>query len=486
MLTTSPTPVLNLAAAAPELLLAIGALALLMVGVFRQNQAGALLVHWLTVGLLTLAGIAAFLGGGDTQYAFGGVFVSDGVSRFAKVFIFFGTAIILILSRQYMQRAKLLIFEFPVLVALAALGMAMMVSSADLIALYMGLELQSLSLYVLASFRRDSVRSTEAGLKYFVLGALSSGLLLFGASFVYGATVSTEFVVIAERIAEGEPNVGLVIGLAFVLAGLAFKISAAPFHMWTPDVYEGAPTPITAFMATAPKMAAAVLMVRVLYDGFGPTMVPEWQQIVSFLAAASMLVGSIAAIGQTDIKRLMAYSSIGHMGFALVGMAAGTEAGATSVLVYLAIYMTMNLGVFAYILTMRRNDVAMTKISDLSGLWQRDGFSALCLTVLMFSLAGIPPLAGFWAKWYTFGAAVEAGLIWLLVIATVAAVISAFYYLRLVKIMVFDEAAEGFDGPMGGEFRAVLGLSAAVMILFVIGGLGVTEMAADAATIYAR
>jgi len=477
---------LNLLAAAPEFILAAGALALLMLGVFRQNPAGAMLVHWLTVTLLAIAGIAAYMGGGDAQYAFGGVFVSDGVSRFAKVFIFFGTAIVLVLSREYMLRARIMIFEFPVLVALAALGMSMMVSSADLIALYMGLELQSLALYVLASFRRDSVRSTEAGLKYFVLGALSSGLLLFGASFVYGAAVSTHFVDIAAVVASGEMNVAMVIGLAFMLAGMAFKISAAPFHMWTPDVYEGAPTPVTAFFATAPKMAAAVLMVRVLYDGFGPAAVPDWQMIVAFLAAASMLVGSVAAIGQTDIKRLMAYSSIGHMGFALVGMAAGTEAGARSVLVYLAVYMIMNLGVFAYILTMRRNGVAMTKISDLAGLWQRDNFSALCLTILMFSLAGIPPLAGFWAKWYTFGAAAEAGLIWLLVIATVAAVISAFYYLRLIKIMIFDDAVDGFDGPMGGEFRAVLGLSAAVMLLFVIGGLGITEMAADAAAIYAR
>lgn len=485
MIALNETP-LNLLAAVPEFILAAGALALLMLGVFRQTEEGARLVHWLTVALLGLAGIVAFIGGGETQYAFGGVFVSDGVSRFAKVFIFFGTAVVLVLSQGYLIRAKIMVAEFPILVALAALGMAMMVSAADLIALYMGLELQSLALYVLASFRRDSVRSTEAGLKYFVLGALSSGLLLFGASFVYGATVSTKFVDIAAFVAQGEPHVGLIIGLAFVLAGLAFKISAAPFHMWTPDVYEGAPTPVTAFMATAPKMAAAVLMVRVLYDGFGAAAVPEWQQIVAFLAAASMLVGSVAAIGQTDIKRLMAYSSIGHMGFALVGMAAGTEAGARSVLVYLAIYMLMNLGVFAYILTMRRGDVAMTRIGDLAGLWQRDSFSALCLTVLMFSLAGIPPLAGFWAKWYSFGAAVEAGLIWLLVIATVAAVISAFYYLRLVKIMVFDDPADSFDGPMGGEFRAVLGLSAAVMLLFVIGGLGITEMAADAATIYAR
>lgn len=476
---------LNLLVAAPELVLAIGGLALLMLGVFRQNAAGASLVMWLSIALLVVAGLVAYAADDASKMAFGGVFVSDGVSRFAKVFIFFGTAVTLWMSRDYLVRAKLMQFEFPVLVIFAALGMSMMVSSADLIALYVGLELQSLSLYVLASFRRDSVRSTEAGLKYFVLGALSSGLLLFGASFVYGSAGSTEFAVIAEHATGDHSDVALVIGLALMLAGLAFKISAVPFHMWTPDVYEGAPTPVTAFFATAPKMAAAVLMVRVLYDGFGNA-VESWQLIVAFLAAASMLLGSVAAIGQTDIKRLMAYSSIGHMGFALVGLAAGNEAGARGVLVYLAVYMVMNLGVFAYILTMRREGVLVTKISDLAGLWEKDGFAAICLSILMFSLAGIPPLAGFWAKWYVFQAAVEAELIWLLLVATVAAVVSAFYYLRLIKIMVFDDSEVEFDTPMGREFRVVLGLSAAVMVLFVVGGLGVTQMAADAATIYAR
>lgn len=476
---------LNLLVAAPELLLAGGALVLLMLGVFRQTLAGAQLVMWLSIALLVLAAIAAFAADPVSQTAFGGVFVSDGVSRFAKVFMFGSTAIVLWLSRDYLLTAKLMQFEYPVLVIFAALGMAMMVSSGDLISLYVGLELQSLALYVLASFRRDSVRSTEAGLKYFVLGALSSGLLLFGASYVYGVAGSTVFADIAVAARGEEANVALLIGLALVVAGLAFKISAAPFHMWTPDVYEGAPTPVTAFLATAPKMAAAILFVRVLYDAFGD--IPEaWMMTIGFLAAASMLVGGIAAIGQTDIKRLMAYSSIGHMGFALVGLAAGTEEGARSVLVYLAVYLVMNLGVFAYILTMQRDGMAVTRISDLAGLWSRDGFSAFCLSVLMFSLAGIPPLAGFWAKWYVFGAAVEAGLIWLLIIATVATVISCFYYLRLVKIMLFDEEAAAFDPPANRSFGTVLGLSAAFMVLFVIGGLGVTEMATNAAAIYAR
>ncbi|MCL4170690.1 UNVERIFIED_CONTAM: hypothetical protein GTU68_040585, partial [Idotea baltica] len=287
--------------------------------------------------------------------------------------------------------------------------MAMMVSAADLISLYVGLELQSLALYVLAAFHRDSVRSTEAGLKYFVLGALSSGLLLFGSSFVYGYAGSTEFVAIAGVLKAGDVGVGFLIGLSLVIAGLGFKISAAPFHMWTPDVYEGSPTPVTAFFSTAPKVAAAVLFVRVLHGAFSDAWM-HWQQIIWFLAAASMLIGGIAAIGQTDIKRLMAYSSIGHMGFALVGLAAMKTNGATesvaSVLIYLAIYMVMNIGVFAFILSMRRDGAHVTKIDDLAGLWSNDGLSAFCVGVLMFSLAGIPPLAGFWAKFYVFKAAV--------------------------------------------------------------------------------
>jgi NADH-quinone oxidoreductase subunit N len=476
---------LNLLVAGPELILAGGAIALLMLGVFTKGQGAAVAILWLSVAVLVVAGVFAYAQPGTSEMAFGGVFVSDGVSRFAKLFMFFGSAVVLALSRDYMIRAKVMLFEFPVLVLFAVLGMAMMVSSADLISLYVGLELQSLSLYVLASFRRDSTRSTEAGLKYFVLGALSSGLLLFGSSFVYGYTGSTEFVAIAERLKGDEAGVGFLIGLALVIAGLGFKISAVPFHMWTPDVYEGAPTPITAFFATAPKVAAAVLMVRVLYGAFGEAS-DQWWQIIWFLSAGSMLLGGIAAIGQTDIKRLMAYSSIGHMGFAMVGLAAGTEKGASSVLIYLAIYLVMNIGVFAFILSMRRDGVAVTKIDDLAGLWKADGLSTFCLGTLMFSLAGIPPLAGFWAKFYVFQAAVDAGLIWLLIVAVVGTVISCFYYLRLVKIMVFDDPADGFDGPMLIEYRLALFASAVLVFAFVVGGLGVPEMAAEAATAFAK
>ena len=485
---------LNLLAAGPELVLAIGAMALLMLGVFMktdktgQGRGCEGLITWLAIAILVVAGAIAFGGDGAREYAFGGVFVSDGVSRFANIFMFWGAAVVLWMSRDYLIRAKIMLFEFPVLILFAVLGMAMMVSSADLISLYVGLELQSLSLYVLAAFRRDSTRSTEAGLKYFVLGALSSGLLLFGSSFVYGYAGSTSFEGIAAALQHGDVGVGFLIGLALVIAGLGFKISAVPFHMWTPDVYEGAPTPITAFFATAPKVAAAVLFVRVLYGAFGDAS-QHWWQIIWLLAAGSMLLGGIAAIGQTDIKRLMAYSSIGHMGFAMVGMAAGTPEGAASVLIYLAIYLVMNIGVFAFILSMRRDGAQVTKISDLAGLWSADGFSAFCLAVLMFSLAGIPPLAGFWAKFYVFKAAVggaeaHPGLVWLLMVAVAGTVISAFYYIRIVKIMVFDERTTEFDGPMRFEYRTALAVSAALVVAFVAGGLGVPEMATEAAAIY--
>ena len=476
---------LNLLAAGPELILASGAILLLMLGVFTKGDGAAVTILWLSVAVLVIAGAFAYAQPGKAELAFGGVFISDGVSRFAKIFMFFGSAAVLILSRDYMIRAKSMLFEFPVLVLFAVLGMAMMVSSADLISLYVGLELQSLALYVLAAFRRDSTRSTEAGLKYFVLGALSSGLLLFGSSFVYGFAGSTEFTTIAAALKDGNANIGFLLGLALVVAGLAFKISAAPFHMWTPDVYEGAPTPITAFFATAPKVAAAVLLVRVLYGAFGEAS-DHWWQIIWFLSAASMLVGGIAAIGQTDIKRLMAYSSIGHMGFAMLGLAAGTAKGAESVLIYLAIYLVMNIGVFAFILSMRRDGMQVTKIDDLAGLWKADGLSTFCLGALMFSLAGIPPLAGFWAKFFVFQAAVDAGLIWLLVVAVVGTVISCFYYLRIVKIMVFDEPADAFDGPMLIEHRLALFASAALVFAFVVGGLGVPEMAAEAASVFAK
>ena len=347
----------------------------------------------------------------------------------------------------------------------------------------MGLELQSLSLYVVAAFRRDSLKSTEAGLKYFVLGALSSGLLLYGASMVYGYTGTTNLGRVAEVVAAEGVGLGLTFGIVFLCAGLAFKISAAPFHMWTPDVYEGSPTPVTAFFASAPKVAAAAMFARVMYDGFGDA--PEaWRQIIVFISIASMFWGAIAAIGQTDIKRLMAYSSIGHMGFALVGLAAGTEQGAQALLVYLAIYVVMNIGMFAYILCMERGGRPVTQISDLAGLSKASPGHALALTALLFSLAGVPPLAGFFGKYFVFLAAVEAGLAPLAIAGAIASVIGAFYYLRIVKMMYFDEVGEALDGRLSLSHRLALGVSALAMSvawLPFLNGFGVVEISASAA-----
>ncbi|SFI74552.1 NADH-quinone oxidoreductase subunit NuoN [Albimonas pacifica] len=465
----------------PELMLAIFAMVALMAGAYGQGDKWSGPITWLTALFLAILGAVDGLTGG-THTAFNGTFIDDPFARFAKVIILFGAAIILLLSDGYMRKHKIMRFEYPVLIALATLGMMVMVSAGDLMVLYMGLELQSLALYVIASIRRDSLRSTEAGLKYFVLGALSSGLLLYGASLVYGYTGATKFESIA-AVAEHETSIGLLFGLVFLCAGLAFKISAVPFHMWTPDVYEGAPTPVTAFFATAPKAAAAALFARVLYDGFGGA-AHDWGQILAFLAIASMFLGSVAAIGQSNIKRLMAYSSIAHMGFALVGLAAGTPDGATSLLIYVAIYVTMNVGVFAFILTMERDGKPVTQISDLAGLSGTRPAAAIAMLVLFFSLAGIPPLVGFWAKYYSFSAAVEAGMIPLAAAGAVASVIGAFYYLRIVKIMFFDEVGQGLTGPMPLAHGVTLAVSALVIGL---GGMplinlfGVPEAAAVAA-----
>jgi NADH-quinone oxidoreductase subunit N len=357
-------------------------------------------------------------------------------------------------------------FEFAVLVLLATTGMMMMISANDLIALYVGLELQSLALYVIAAFRRDSARSAEAGLKYFVLGALSSGMLLYGASLVYGFTGSTEFAIIAAAVQPSGANLGLVVGLVFLMAGFAFKISAVPFHMWTPDVYEGAPTPVTAFFAAAPKLAAMALTVRVLITAF-PAVTLQWQQIVVFLAIASMALGSFAAIGQTNIKRLMAYSSIGHMGYALVGLAAGSAEGVAGVIIYLAIYLVMTLGTFACILAMRRDGRMIEDIDALAGLSRTQPMMAFLLAMLLFSLAGIPPLAGFFAKFYVFLAAIHAGLYALAVIGVLLSVVGAYYYLRIVKLMYFDAPAERFE-PMQAPLAAVLGVSGAFILLYFV------------------
>jgi NADH-quinone oxidoreductase subunit N len=454
------------APALPEIVMAAGAMLLLMYGVFRKSSSTAE-VSWGAVILFIVIAFLIARQGDMHAVTFGGMFVIDPFTRFIKLLVLLAAAASVIMSVTFIRREGMDRFEFPVLMSLAALGMMMMVSANSLIALYLGLELQSLCIYVIAAFNRDSAKSSEAGLKYFVLGALSSGLLLYGCSLVYGFTGSIEFETIA-RLITGQPaSIGLIFGLVFILAAFAFKVSAVPFHMWTPDVYEGAPTPVTAFMAGAPKVAAMALTIRVLFTAF-PGIAPEWKQIVVFVSIASMVLGAFAAIGQSNIKRLMAYSSIGHMGFVLVGVAAGTAEGIRGVLIYLVIYVVMNAGVFCCILAMRRDGKQVETIDDLAGLSRTRPMVAFLLAMLMFSLAGIPPLAGFFAKFYVFMAAVKAGLYVLAVIGVVSSVVGAYYYLRIVKVMYFDEPAAAFERPMPGELTVVLGLSGLFTLFFFV------------------
>ena len=453
----------NLALAMPELLLAGGSMVLLMIGVFI-GDGSTRIVTGLSVALIILAGIW-LIWFPATGEAFHGAFVMDPFARLMKILVLIGSGVAIAMSVGFARLENFDRFEYPILVILATLGMMLMVSANDMISLYLGLELQALSLYVVAAINRDSLRSTEAGLKYFVLGALSSGMLLYGASLVYGFTGHTGFDGIAAAIVD-ERSLGLVFGLVFILAGLAFKISAVPFHMWTPDVYEGAPTPVTAFFAAAPKVAAMALLIRVVHGAFEPA-VSDWQQIITFISIASMGLGAFAAIGQKNIKRLMAYSSIGHIGFALVGLASGSEEGVSGVVLYMIIYMAMTLGTFACILAMRREDGMVEDISDLSGLSRTNPMLALVLTAFMFSLAGIPPLAGFWAKYFVFLAAIQAELYVLSVIGVLASVIGAFYYLRIVKLIWFDEPEQGFV-PMASELKIVLVFSGLFTIFYVV------------------
>ena len=467
----------SLSLATPELIIAVGAMVLLMVGVYSSERVNTTVSVLAAVLLLVAAGwILLYPADGE---AFGKAFVSDPFSRFMKLLALIGSAVTLIMSLSFARQEKFDKFEFPVLILLSTLGMMLMISANDMLTLYLGLELQSLAIYVLAAINRDSLRSTEAGLKYFVLGALSSGMLLYGISLVYGYTGNTGFEAIATALTGAERQLGLVFGLVFVLAGLAFKISAVPFHMWTPDVYEGAPTPVTAFMAAAPKMAAMALTVRATMGAFEP-IAADWQQIIVFISIASMALGSFAAIGQTNIKRLMAYSSIGHIGFALVGLASNSEAGVRGVAIYMLIYLAMTLGTFAFILAMRRNDRNVEQIDELAGLSATNPVMATILTILMFSLAGIPPLAGFWAKWYVFLAAINANLYALAVIGVLTSVVGAYYYLRIIKIMWFDEPKGAFQ-PMAGELRLVLGVSGAFVLFYVLIGGPIGTMAAAAA-----
>jgi NADH-quinone oxidoreductase subunit N len=447
----------------PEIVLGLGAMALLMLGVYRSGR-GAALTDALSVVLLLIAGVLVVLLPAGKYVSFGGSFVVDDFARFLKVLAILGSAAAVLMSIDYDRRETEPRFEYSVLIVLSTLGMLMLISAADLIALYLGLELMSLPLYVVAASHRTSLRSTEAGLKYFVLGALSSGMLLYGASLVYGFTGTVSFSGIAHSAAEAGP--GLIFGLVFLFAGFCFKVSAVPFHMWTPDVYEGAPTPVTAFFAAAVKVAGIAMFVRATIVAF-PGITVQWQEIVVFVSIASMLLGSFAAIGQRNIKRLMAYSSIGHMGYALIGLAAGTAEGVQGVLVYMAIYITMTLGIFAFILSMRRRTGMIESIDQLGGLARTHPTAAFMLAMLLFSMAGVPPLAGFFGKFYVFLAAIKAGLYLLAVIGVLASVVGAYYYLAIIKTMYFDEPAEGFE-RMPDELKVVLGVCALFNILFFI------------------
>jgi len=449
--------------ALPELVLAVGAMVLLMIGAWRGEGTTAL-VTGLAVCLLVVTGVLEWMLPAGKLTSFGGSFIVDSFARFLKILALIGSVATLVLSTEFLSDPSRRIFEYAILVLLSTLGMMVLISAGDLITLYLGLELMSLALYVVASSHRDNAKSTEAGLKYFVLGALSSGMLLYGASLVYGFTGTVSFAGIAAAAKSG--SIGIIFGLVFVLAGLCFKVSAVPFHMWTPDVYEGAPTPVTAFFASAPKVAAMAVFTRVALTAF-PGIVAEWQQIVVFVSIASMALGSFAAIGQKNIKRLMAYSSIGHMGFALVGLAAGTQEGAQGVLVYLAIYVAMTLGSFAIILAMKRNGQAVEQISDFAGLSRTNPLLAFFFAMFLFSLAGIPPLAGFFAKFYVFIAAIKAELFTLAVIGVLTSVVGAFYYLTIIKVMYFDEPLEKLD-PMRMELRTVLAVSGLFNILFFV------------------
>lgn len=466
----------NLIPALPELFLALTAMGLLMLGVFqkeddaeRSAQTSRLISRIGAVTLILTLLLVTTIANRGPSVTFNDMFIVDDFTVFVKVLVLIASCLSIIIAQDYLESQGMARFEYTVLILFATLGMLLMVSANDLMALYLGLELQSLSLYVIATFQRNDLRSAEAGLKYFVLGAVASGLLLYGSSLVYGFAGTTSFDALSAAFGnlDGEPPaVGLVVGIVFILAGLAFKVSAVPFHMWTPDVYEGAPTPVTAFFAIAPKIAAIALFLRVTVGPFGD-LVAQWQQVIILISIASMILGAFAAIGQNNIKRLMAYSSIGHVGYALIGLAVGNEVGVRGVLIYMTIYLFMNVGVFACILCMRRREKMIVEISDLAGLSKTNPVMAFAMAIFMFSMAGIPPLAGFFGKLYVFLAAVDAGLYALAIIGVLTSVVGAYYYLRIVKLMYFDDVAEPMDRTMGREVRFVmLGTSVLVLLFF--------------------
>ncbi len=467
----------------PEIFILLAAMVLLLWGVYHRHEAGFSIS---IVSIFVLIGAAVLIAAQPqaTEELFNGAYINDGFARFMKMLTLVGSAFAILLSFDYMRRERILRFEYPVLILLSTAGMMLTISANDLIALYLALEFQSLALYVVAAFHRDNLRSTEAGLKYFVLGVLSSGLLLYGSSLVYGYTGATGFPAIAEAVQAQSASIGFIFGLVFVLAGLAFKIAAVPFHMWTPDVYEGAPTPVTAYFAAAAKMSAMAMVIRVVLGAF-PGATVQWQQIIMAISVASMALGAFAAIGQQNIKRLLAYSSIGHVGYALIGLAAATPDGAgaegiSSVLIYLTIYLAMTVGSFACVLGMRRGQVMSESISDLAGISREKPLFAFLFAMLLFSLAGIPPLAGFFAKFYVFQAAIDAHLTWLAITGAVLSVVSAYYYLRVVKVMYFDEQGATF-GAIPIPVGITLGITSAFVLFFFINP-GTLKAAADIAS----
>jgi len=447
----------------PELFLSLALMSLLMIGVFIKKSFK--LVNLLTILSLIFATVLVLNQPNEIIKIFNESYIIDRLSIFMKVLTFLFCLFVLISSSDYVKSNNIDKIEYPIIILASTLGMILMISSYDLIVFYLGLELQSLSLYILASFKRDEERSTEAGLKYFVLSALASGLLLYGCSLIYGFTGSTNFEIISENL--DESNTGAVFGIVFIIVGLAFKVSAVPFHMWTPDVYEGAPTSVTSFFALIPKIAAISVFIRFMYVPF-INVISQWQTIIVFLSIGSMILGAVAAIGQNNIKRLMAYSSIGHMGYAIAGLAAGTNTGIQSTIIYLTIYLVMNLGAFGCIFMMKRENIFYENINDLSGLSKNHPMLALSFLIILFSLAGIPPLAGFFAKFYIFMAVIESQMYALAIIGLVTTVISAFYYLRIIKIIYFDKPKEAFEESYDWGLKTPLILSTILILIYFI------------------
>ncbi|MBT4934771.1 MAG: NADH-quinone oxidoreductase subunit NuoN [Rhodospirillaceae bacterium] len=485
----------NMVPALPEIFVAVIGMALLMLGVFQKAGDAAAevktarLVSRLGMITLVLAMMLVATVAGSTFNTFSGMFVSDPFAVYFKVLVLFASALTLAISHNYMENQGIARFEYTVLIVFATLGMMIMISANNLMSLYLGLEMQSLSLYVIATFNRDDERSTEAGLKYFVLGAVASGMLLYGSSLVYGFSGTTDFQILGNMFATEhgpDASIGMIVGIVFILAGLSFKVSAVPFHMWTPDVYEGAPTPVTAFFSVGPKIAAIALFIRVMVGPFGD-LVQHWQQIIVLISVASMLLGAFAAINQTNIKRMMAYSSIGHVGYALIGLVVANEAGVRGIMIYMAVYLFMNMGAFACILTMRRAGRMVENISDLSGLSKTHPMVAAALAIFMFSMAGIPPLAGFFSKLYIFFAAVESGFFALAIIGVMSSVVGAFYYLRIIKVVYFDPPDESLDTPIDRNLGYVIfGTAMIVVLFFAFPGIIIDGASAAAAALFAK